>query len=151
MNKKKNKKNKKEEKENDIKNQESKISSYSFSGKNLFPSGNDLNLMNFASGISNISNFSAANNGGNGSNKISLDDSLNLSGLFSKSISEIESTNKFKNLFFKCPVVPTIVKNKQFKKKKPTYKFKFKNKELVDIRKFINKKRKSEQEEKQKE
>ena len=146
-----NKKNKKEEKENDMKNQESKISSYSFSGKNLFPSGNDLNLMNFASGISNISNFSAANNGGNGSNKISLDDSLNLSGLFSKSISEIESTNKFKNLFFKCPVVPTIVKNKQFKKKKPTYKFKFKNKELVDIRKFINKKRKSEQEEKQKE
>ena len=107
--------------------------------------------MNFASGISNISNLSAANNGGNGSNKISLDDSLNLSGLFSKSISEIENTNKFKKLFFKCPVVPTIVKNKQFKKKKPTDKLRFKNKELVDIRKFINKKRKSENEEKEKE
>ena len=134
---------KKDEKE--IKNQESKISSCSFLGKNLvFPSGNDLNLMNFASGISNISNLSVANNGGNGSNKISLDDSLNLSGLFSKSISEIESTNKFKKLFFKCPVVPTIVKNKQFKKKKPTDRLRFKNKELVDIRKFINKKRKSE-------
>ena len=141
---------KKDEKE--IKNQESKISSCSFLGKNLiFPSGNDLNLMNFASGISNISNLSAANNGGNGSNKISLDDSLNLSGLFSKSISEIENTNKFKKLFFKCPVVPTIVKNKQFKKKKPTDKLRFKNKELVDIRKFINKKRKSENEEKEKE
>ena len=142
---------KKDEKE--IKNQESKISSCSFSGKNLmFPSGNDLNLMNFASGISNISNLSVANNGGNGSNKISLDDSLNLSGLFSKSISEIESTNKFKKLFFKCPVVPTIVKNKQFKKKKPTDRLRFKNKELVDIRKFINKKRKSENnEEKEKE
>ena len=141
---------KKDEKE--IKNQESKISSCSFLGKNLInPSGNDLNLMNFASGISNISNLSAANNGGNGSNKISLDDSLNLSGLFSKSISEIESTNKFKKLFFKCPVVPTIVKNKQFKKKKPTDKLRFKNKELVDIRKFINKKRKSENEEKEKE
>ena len=139
---------KKDEKE--IKNQESKISSCSFLGKNLiFPSGNDLNLMNFASGISNISNLSAANNGGNGSNKISLDDSLNLSGLFSKSISEIENTNKFKKLFFKCPVVPTIVKNKQFKKKKPTDKLRFKNKELVDIRKFINKKRKSENEEKE--
>ena len=145
---------KKEEKkdEKEIKNQESKISSCSFLGKNLiFPSGNDLNLMNFASGISNISNLSAANNGGNGSNKISLDDSLNLSGLFSKSISEIENTNKFKKLFFKCPVVPTIVKNKQFKKKKPTDKLRFKNKELVDIRKFINKKRKSENEEKEKE
>ena len=141
---------KKDEKE--IKNQESKISSCSFLGKNLInPSGNDLNLMNFASGISNISNLSAANNGGNGSNKISLDDSLNLSGLFSKSISEIENTNKFKKLFFKCPVVPTIVKNKQFKKKKPTDKLRFKNKELVDIRKFINKKRKSENEEKEKE
>ena len=141
---------KKDEKE--IKNQESKISSCSFLGKNLiFPSGNDLNLMNFASGISNISNLSAANNGGNGSNKISLDDSLNLSGLFSKSISEIENTNKFKKLFFKCPVVPTIVKNKQFKKKKPTDKLRFKNKELVDIRKYINKKRKSENEEKEKE
>ena len=141
---------KKDEKE--IKNQESKISSCSFLGKNLiFPSGNDLNLMNFASGISNISNLSVGNNGGNGSNKISLDDSLNLSGLFSKSISEIESTNKFKNLFFKCPVVPTIVKNKQFKKKKPTDKLRFKNKELVDIRKFINKKRKSGNEEKEKE
>ena len=141
---------KKDEKE--IKNQESKISSCSFLGKNLiFPSGNDLNLMNFASGISNISNLSAANNGGNGSNKISLDDSLNLSGLFSKSISEIENTDKFKKLFFKCPVVPTIVKNKQFKKKKPTDKLRFKNKELVDIRKFINKKRKSENEEKEKE
>ena len=142
---------KKDEKE--IKNQESKISSSSFLGKNLmFPSGNDLNLMNFASGISNISNLSVANNGGNGSNKISLDDSLNLSGLFSKSISEIESTNKFKKLFFKCPVVPTIVKNKQFKKKKPTDRLRFKNKELVDIRKFINKKRKSENnEEKEKE
>ena len=139
---------KKDEKE--IKNQESKISSCSFLGKNLInPSGNDLNLMNFASGISNISNLSAANNGGNGSNKISLDDSLNLSGLFSKSISEIENTNKFKKLFFKCPVVPTIVKNKQFKKKKPTDKLRFKNKELVDIRKFINKKRKSENEEKE--
>ena len=138
--------------EKEIKNQESKISSCSFLGKNLiFPSGNDLNLMNFASGISNISNLSAANNGGNGSNKISLDDSLNLSGLFSKSISEIENTNKFKKLFFKCPVVPTIVKNKQFKKKKPTDKLRFKNKELVDIRKFINKKRKSENEEKEKE
>ena len=141
---------KKDEKE--IKNQESKISSCSFLGKNLIiSSGNDLNLMNFASGISNISNLSAANNGGNGSNKISLDDSLNLSGLFSKSISEIENTNKFKKLFFKCPVVPTIVKNKQFKKKKPTDKLRFKNKELVDIRKFINKKRKSENEEKEKE
>ena len=141
---------KKDEKE--IKIQESKISSCSFLGKNLiFPSGNDLNLMNFASGISNISNLSAANNGGNGSNKISLDDSLNLSGLFSKSITEIENTNKFKKLFFKCPVVPTIVKNKQFKKKKPTDKLRFKNKELVDIRKFINKKRKSENEEKEKE
>ena len=141
---------KKDEKE--IKNQESKISSCSFLGKNLInPSGNDLNLMNFASGISNISNLSAANNGGNGSNKISLDDSLNLSGLFSKSISEIENTNKFKKLFFKCPVVPTIVKNKQFKKKKPTDKLRFKNKELVDIRKYINKKRKSENEEKEKE
>ena len=141
---------KKDEKE--IKNQESKISSCSFLGKNLInPSGNDLNLMNFASGISNISNLSAANNGGNGSNKISLDDSLNLSGLFSKSISEIENTNKFKKLFFKCPVVPTIVKNKQNKKKKPTDKLRFKNKELVDIRKYINKKRKSENEEKEKE
>ena len=144
------KKNKEEYKENDIKNPESKISSYSFGGKNLiFPSGSELNIMNFGSGISNISNFSFANNGGNGSNKISLDDSLNLSNLFPKPISENENTNKFKNLFFKCPVIPTVVKNKQFKRKKITDKLR--NKELVDIRKFINKKRRNENEENEKE
>ena len=147
-----NKEKKEEEKVNEIKNQDSKISSSSFGCKNLlFPSGNDLNLMNFGSGISNISNFSCANNGGNGSNKISLDDSLNLSGLFSKPLSEIDNANKFKNLFFKCPVIPTMVKGRQFRKKKPTDKFKFRNKELVDIRKFINKKRKSDNQENEKE
>lgn len=141
-----NSKNNEENKENDIK---SKISSYSFGGKNLaFPSGNELNLVNFGSGISNISNFSFANNGG-GSNKISLDDSLNLSGLFPKPSSEIEKTNKFKNLFFKCPVIPTVVKNKQFKRKKLLDRLK--KKESLDIRKFINKKRKNENEENEKE
>ena len=144
------KNNKEEYKENDIKNPESKISSYSFGGKNLvFPSGSELNLMNFGSGISNISNFSFGNNGGNGSNKISLDDSLNLSNLFPKATLENETTNKFKNLFFKCPVIPTVVKNKQFKRKKITDKLR--NKELVDIRKFINKKRRNENEENEKE
>lgn len=141
-----NSKNNEENKENDIK---SKISSYSFGGKNLaFPSGNELNLVNFGSGISNISNFSFANNGG-GSNKISLDDSLNLSGLFPKPSSEIEKTNKFKNLFFKCPVIPAVVKNKQFKRKKLLDRLK--KKESLDIRKFINKKRKNENEENEKE
>ena len=135
--------------ENELKKPESKISSYSFGAKNLaFPSGNELNLVNFGSGISNISNFSFANNG-NGSNKISLDDSLNLSGLFPKPSSEIETTNKFKNLFFKCPVIPTTVKNKQFKRKKLLDRLK--KKEEGDIRKFINKKRKSQEEENEKE
>ena len=139
-------KNNEENKENDIK---SKISSYSFGGKNLaFPSGTELNLVNFGSGISNISNFSFANNGG-GSNKISLDDSLNLSGLFPKPSSEIEKTNKFKNLFFKCPVIPAVVKNKQFKRKKLLDRLK--KKESLDIRKFINKKRKNENKENEKE
>ncbi len=95
-----------------------------------------------------LSNFSFANNG-NGSNKISLDDSLNLSGLFPKPSSEIETTNKFKNLFFKCPVIPTTVKNKQFKRKKLLDRLK--RKEEGDIRKFINKKRKSQEEENEKE
>ena len=46
-----NKEKKEEEKVNEIKNQDSKISSSSFGCKNLlFPSGNDLNLMNFGSG-----------------------------------------------------------------------------------------------------
>ena len=137
-------------KENEIKKPESKISSCSFGGKNLvFPSANELNLINFGSGISNISNFSFANNGGNGSNKISLDDSLNLSGLFPKPTSEIDKTNKFKNLFFKCPVVPTVVKNRQFKRKKLVDRLR--KKELGDIRKFINKKRKNSNEENEKE
>ena len=137
-------------KENEMKKPESKISSCSFGAKNLvFPSANELNLINFGSGISNISNFSFANNGGNGSNKISLDDSLNLSGLFPKPTSEIDKTNKFKNLFFKCPVVPTVVKNRQFKRKKLVDRLR--KKELGDIRKFINKKRKNSNEENEKE
>ena len=124
-------------KENEMKKPESKISSCSFGAKNLvFPSANELNLINFGSGISNISNFSFANNGGNGSNKISLDDSLNLSGLFPKPTSEIDKTNKFKNLFFKCPVVPTVVKNRQFKRKKLVDRLR--KKELGDIRKLMN-------------
>lgn len=130
----------------ELKKPESKISSYSFGAKNLaFPSGNELNLMNFGSGISNISNFSFANNEKNASNKISLDDSLNLSLLFPKPMPESENVNIFKDQFyqfFKCPVVPTMVK-KQSKRKRPTDKIRY-NKELVDIRKFINKKRKSE-------
>ena len=135
--------------ENELKKPESKISSYSFGAKNMaFPSGNDLNLVNFGSGISNISNFSFANNG-NGSNKISLDDSLNLSSLFPKPSSEIDATNKFKNLLFKCPVIPTTVKNKQFKRKKLIDRLR--KKEEGDIRKFMNKKRKSQEEEDEKE
>ena len=130
----------------ELKKPESKISSYSFGAKNLaFPSGNELNLMNFGSGISNISNFSFANNEKNASNKISLDDSLNLSLLFPKPMPESENVNIFKDQFyqfFKCPVVPTMVK-KQSKRKRPTDKIRY-NKELVDIRKFINKKRKNE-------
>ena len=130
----------------ELKKPESKISSYSFGAKNLaFPSGNELNLMNFGSGISNISNFSFANNEKNASNKISLDDSLNLSLLFPKPMPESENVNIFKDQFyqfFKCPVVPTMVK-KQSKRKRPTDRIRY-NKELVDIRKFINKKRKSE-------
>ena len=130
----------------ELKKPESKISSYSFGAKNLaFPSGNELNLMNFGSGISNISNFSFANNEKNASNKISLDDSLNLSLLFPKPMPESENVNIFKDQFyqfFKCPVVPTMVK-KQSKRKRPTDRIRY-NKELVDIRKFINKKRKNE-------
>ena len=141
--------NNEENKENDIKKPESKISSYSFGQKNLlFPSGSELNLMNFGSGISNISHFSFGNNMGNGSNKISLDDSLNLSSLFPKPSSENEKSNKFKNLLFKCPVIPSMTKSRQIKRKKLADKLK--DKEL-DIRKFINKKRKKSEEQKEKE
>ena len=141
--------NNEENKENDIKKPESKISSYSFGQKNLlFPSGSELNLMNFGSGISNISHFSFGNNMGNGSNKISLDDSLNLSSLFPKPSSENEKSNKFKNLLFKCPVIPSVTKSRQIKRKKLADKLK--DKEL-DIRKFINKKRKKSEEQKEKE
>ena len=108
----------------ELKKPESKISSYSFGAKNLaFPSGNELNLMNFGSGISNISNFSFANNEKNASNKISLDDSLNLSSLFPKPMQESENVNIFKDQFyqfFKCPVVPTMVK-KQSKRKSQSF------------------------------
>ena len=132
--------NKSKNKENGIQLPESKISSSSFGGKNiLFPSGTELNFVNFGSGISNISNFSFANNG----------DSLNLSGLFPKPSSEIENTKKFKDLFFKCPVVPTTVKNRHFRRKKLLDRLRKKG--SLDIRKFINKKRKSEDEENEKE
>ena len=131
--------------EYESKKPESKISSYSFCAKNLvFPSGSELNLMNFGSGISNISNYSLGNNG-NASNKISLDDSFSINGLFPKPITELENKDtkdKFKNFFFKCPVIPTFARSRQFRKKKPAEKIR--DKALVDIRKFINKKRKNE-------
>ena len=111
---------------NDIKKPISKANSSSTQSKLIHYSShasNNLSLLNFNSGISNHSysfglnnSFSFSKNNNTNNSKLSLDDSLSLTGIFSTPISELNENNDTKNFTSKFP---TIIKCVQNKKKKP--------------------------------
>ena len=143
--------NNKEEKEKEKKEKEKEINNKNIQPnqgrKHYFSShASNLSLINFNSGLSNLSSslilnnsFSFSKNNNNiNSSKISLDDSLSLTGIFSTPISELNDTNEKNKKLCSKYHFPSFIKCVQNKKRKPLVRINDKiNGEQMNIKKYM--------------
>ena len=130
---------------NDIKKESNKLRDFKNNKGNLnliSRNPSNLSLFNFGSGISNHSNFYLSENISFSKNnsKLGLDDSLDFSRIFSKTISELSDNkeNKESNISKIKISFPCLIKEIKNKKRKPLERLKNKILNQMNIKKYMS-------------